>query len=96
MASRTIRTPEKDAKFPERLSRGASVAAAAKAAGYGRQRLYHVVRLVALWSSVASRSATTIPLLEQRMDPEFGTTTSPAPLQYALETDWRGGSAPGC
>jgi transposase-like protein len=40
MANRTIRTPEKDRRFLERLSRGASVAAAAKAAGYGRQQLY--------------------------------------------------------
>jgi hypothetical protein len=39
-ASYRPRTPEKDAKFVEMLASGASVAAAAKAAGYGRQRLY--------------------------------------------------------
>jgi hypothetical protein len=40
VANRTRRTPEKDLKFIECLAEGASVAAAAKAAGYGRQRLY--------------------------------------------------------
>jgi hypothetical protein len=40
MANGTTRTPEKDAKFLERLSRGASVSAAAKGAGYARRSLY--------------------------------------------------------
>jgi hypothetical protein len=40
MANGTRRTPEKDAGFLERLSRGASVSAAAKGAGYARRSLY--------------------------------------------------------
>src|SRR6266545_4396474 len=40
MANRTNRTPEKDAKFFEFLSQGASVTAAARAAGYTRSRVY--------------------------------------------------------
>jgi Bacteriophage Sf6, terminase small subunit-like len=40
MANRTRRTAERDLKFLESLSQGASVAAAAKDAGYGRQHLY--------------------------------------------------------
>jgi hypothetical protein len=40
MANRTNRTPEKDAKFLEFLSQGATVTAAARAAGYTRSRVY--------------------------------------------------------
>jgi hypothetical protein len=40
MANRTTRTPEKDAKFLEALNQGASIAAAARLAGYGRRSIY--------------------------------------------------------
>jgi hypothetical protein len=40
MANRTTRTPEKDAKFLDALTNGASISCAAKAAGYGRASVY--------------------------------------------------------
>jgi hypothetical protein len=54
MANGTTRTPEKDAQFLERLSRGASVGAAA-GAGYARRSLYRWraadAELAAAWES---------------------------------------------
>src|SRR5207247_812317 len=40
MANGTTRTPKKDAEFLELLSRGATVGAAARGAGYARRSLY--------------------------------------------------------